>query len=97
MFVRYVVHAYDATDAAALDRRMAARPGHFEGARRLNEAGHFVLGGALLSPEGQMIGSMMLLDFADETELQAWLSWEPYVQQGVWEKIDIKPFRQADI
>lgn len=93
----YVVHAYDATGPDAPDRRLAARPSHFEGARRLKADGHFVLGGALLSPEGQMIGSMMLLDFADEAQLQEWLSWEPYVQRGVWEKIDIKPFRQAEL
>lgn len=93
----YVVHAYDHTDADALDRRLTVRPSHFEGARRLKEAGHFVLGGALLSPEGQMIGSMMLLDFADESQLQEWLSWEPYVQKGIWERIDIKPFRQAEL
>jgi uncharacterized protein len=91
----YVVHAYDHTDAHALYRRMAARPSHFEGARRLNEAGHFVLGGALLDPDGRMIGSMILLDFADEAQLHDWLSWEPYVQQGIWERYDIKPFRQA--
>lgn len=96
-FVLYVVHAYDHSDAEALNRRMAVRPAHFEGAQRLKEAGHFILGGALLNPDGQMIGSMMLLDFADETQLQEWLSWEPYVQKGIWETIDIKPFRQAAI
>jgi uncharacterized protein len=91
----YVVHAYDYTDANALDRRMAARPSHFEGARRLKELGHFVVAGALLDPNGKMIGSMMLLDFADEAQLNDWLSWEPYIQQGIWERYDIKPFRQA--
>jgi len=95
--VLYVVHAYDGTDPDALDRRMAVRPNHFEGARRLKAEGHFIVGGALLDPDGRMIGSMMLLDFADDTELQAWLAWEPYVQHNVWERIDIKPFRQADV
>ncbi|MBO0948915.1 YciI family protein [Fibrella forsythiae] len=93
----YVVHAYDGTGPNALDHRMTIRPAHFEGARRLKAAGQFILGGALLDPEGRMIGSMMLLDFADEAQLQEWLSWEPYVQNKVWERIDIKPFRQADI
>jgi len=93
----YVVHAYDGTDEAALDRRMAVRPTHFEGARKLKELGHFVLGGALLNPDGQMIGSMMVLDFENEEQIQDWLSWEPYVQGKVWEKIDIKPFRQAQV
>ncbi|RYF78808.1 MAG: hypothetical protein EOO39_00445, partial [Cytophagaceae bacterium] len=57
----YVVHAYDGTGPDALDHRMNIRPAHFEGARRLKAAGHFILGGALLDPEGRMIGSMMLL------------------------------------
>lgn len=93
----YVVHAYDGTDPDAPARRMAVRSDHFNGARRLKAEGRFVLGGALLNPDGHMIGSMMLLDFADETELQTWLAWEPYVQHKVWKQIDIKPFRQAEL
>jgi uncharacterized protein len=95
--MRYVIHAYDGTDEQALDRRMAVRPNHFGGVAKLKELGHYVLGGALLSPEGQMIGSLMILDFETEEQLQDWLSWEPYVQGKVWEKIDIKPFRQASV
>ncbi|GAB2792135.1 YciI family protein [Rhabdobacter roseus] len=93
----YVLHAYDFTDEQALDRRLAARPHHFEGARQLKANGHFVMGGALLSPEGTMIGSMMVVDFEHEQALRQWLDAEPYVTGQVWEKIDIKPFRQADI
>lgn len=93
----YVVHAYDGTDTDALDRRMAIRPAHFDGAKRLKAEGHFVLGGALLDPDGRMIGSMMLLDFDDDAQLQDWLSWEPYIQNKVWERVDIKPFRQAAV
>lgn len=95
--MRYVIHAYDGTDEQALDRRMAVRPNHFGGITKLKELGHYVLGGALLGPEGQMIGSLMILDFETEEQLQDWLSWEPYVQGKVWEKIDIKPFRQANV
>ncbi len=93
----YVVHAYDGTDDAALDRRMAVRPSHLDGVKRLKERNHYVLGGALLSPEGQMIGSMMLVDFETDAQLQDWLSWEPYVQKKIWQTIDIKPFRQAQV
>ncbi|MCY7360188.1 MAG: YciI family protein [Rudanella sp.] len=93
----YVVHAYDGTDEAALDRRMAVRPTHLDGVKRLKERNHYVLGGALLNPDGQMIGSMMLLDFETDAQLQDWLLWEPYVQKKVWQTIDIKPFRQAQV
>ncbi|WP_128545944.1 YciI family protein [Larkinella soli] len=93
----YVIHAYDYTDEQALDRRMAVRPRHFDGARSLKAQGHFILGGALLDPAGKMIGSMMLLDFENEAQLDDWLQNEVYVTGKVWERIDIKPFRQADI
>ena len=93
----YVVHAYDYTDEKAPERRLTARPLHFDRARTLKANGHFVLGGALLSPEDQMIGSLMVVDFEDETQLRAWLDTDPYVTCRVWEKIDVKPFRQADV
>ncbi|GAB3905416.1 YciI family protein [Larkinella knui] len=95
--MRYVLHAYDYTDEQALDRRLAVRPNHFDGARQLKAAGHFILGGALLDPDGKMIGSMMLLDFDSEEQLNNWLQTEVYVTGKVWERVDIKPFKQADI
>jgi uncharacterized protein YciI len=95
--MHYLLHAYDFTDDEALERRMAARPFHFEGARRLKAAGHFIVGGALLSPEGKMIGSMMLLDFPSDDDLQAWLEIEPYITGRVWDRIDVKPFLLADV
>ncbi|GAB3916569.1 YciI family protein [Larkinella terrae] len=93
----YVLHAYDFTDDQAMDRRLAVRPKHFEDARQLKAAGQFVLGGALLDPDGKMIGSMMLLDFNTTEQLNDWLKSEVYITGKVWERIDIKPFKQADI
>ena len=63
----------------------------------LNEKGQFVLGGALLNPDGNMIGSMLLLNLETEDQLNHYLQTDPYVVQGVWEKIDVKPFRQAHV
>lgn len=95
--MQYVIHAYDHTDANALDRRMAARPAHFDYARQLKANGQFVLGGALLDADGQMIGSMLLLDLESEAQLDTYLKTDPYIVQGVWDKIDVKPFRRADV
>ena len=93
----YVVHAYDYSDEQAPERRLTARPLHLDRARALKASGNFVLGGALLSPDERMIGSMMVVDFDDEPQLRAWLDTDPYVTGRVWEKIDVKPFRQADV
>jgi uncharacterized protein len=95
--MQYVLHAYDHTDAEAPERRQKVRPDHLETARRLKENGHFVLGGALLSPSGQMIGSLLVVDFEKEDDLEQWLASDPYVTGKVWDKIDVKPFRQAQV
>ena len=95
--MKYVIHAYDYTGADALDRRMAARPAHLAYARQLKESSLFIMGGALLDPDGKMIGSMLVLDFDTDAQLQDYLKTDPYIVQGVWEKVDVKPFRQADV
>lgn len=95
--MKYIVHAYDYIDPGALDRRMAVRPAHLAYVRQLKEKGQFVLGGALLGPEQTMIGSMLILDMDTEADLQNYLKTDPYIVQGVWESVDVKPFRQADV
>ncbi|MGV3587904.1 MAG: YciI family protein [Adhaeribacter sp.] len=97
MLKQYFITAYDFTDAEALERRMAARPAHFAGARKLKESGNFLMGGAILSPEGKMIGSSLYMQFQNEEELQQWLAEEPYVTQKVWDTIEVKPFRVAEV
>ena len=93
--MQYVIHAYDYPNN--LDRRMAVRPAHLNYVRELKANGQFVLGGALLNPDGQMIGSMLMLNLDSDEQLQTYLRTDPYIVEGVWEKIDVKPFRQADV
>lgn len=95
--MKYIVHAYDHTDDSALDRRMAVRPAHLAYVRQLKEKGQFVLGGALLNPEQTMIGSMLILDLDTEEDLQNYLKTDPYIVEGIWDKVDVKPFRQANV
>lgn len=54
-------------------------------------------GGAMLDDEGKMVGSIMILQFEDEEQLEAWKQSELYITQKVWESVDIKPFRVADV
>ncbi|MCU0471142.1 MAG: YciI family protein [Arcicella sp.] len=94
---QYLITAYDGTDENALERRMSVRPFHLEGVKKLKENGNFIIGGAMLNDEGKMIGSTMILQFEEPTQLQAWIDNEPYIQQGVWDKFEVKPFRVASI
>jgi uncharacterized protein len=94
---QYLITAYDGTDENALERRMNVRPFHLEGAKKLKEDGNFIIGGAILNEEGKMIGSTMILQFEHQSDLQNWIDNEPYIQQKVWEKFQVKPFRVANV
>ncbi len=93
--MQYVVIAHDGTDAKAADRRTAARPAHIEGAKRMKEAGTLLTGGAILDDDGNMIGSVMVVDFSTREDLDTWLDGDPYVTGNAWERIEVKPFRVA--
>jgi uncharacterized protein len=94
---QYVVIARDGTDADAMERRQRVRPLHVEGAAQLKQNGQFVLGGAMLSEEGHMTGSIMIVQFETEAAFQQWYQQEPYLQQGVWKQIEIQPFKVAHV
>jgi len=94
---QYIVTGYDYTDDGALKRRMDVRPHHLDGARYLKEKGNYVVGGALLNEGGKMIGSVMILQFENEEGLEAWKQSEIYITQKIWESVDVKPFKVADV
>lgn len=94
---QYLITAYDYTDEGAFERRLQVRPHHLDGARELKAKGNYVIGGAMLDEKGKMIGSTMILQFEDEEQLEAWKQSELYITQGVWESVDIKPFKVADV
>ncbi len=94
---QYLIIARDGKDSEALTRRLAARPAHFEMARALKAAGHFIIGGAMLDAVEQMTGSMMVVAFDTEEQLREWLEKEPYITGKVWQEIDIQPFRTAGV
>ncbi|MHB8208829.1 YciI family protein [Mucilaginibacter sp.] len=94
---QYIITGYDYTDEGALDRRMAVRSHHLDGAKNLKENGNYVIGGAILNEAGKMIGSVMILQFETEEGLDAWKQNEIYITHKIWETVDIKPYRVADV
>lgn len=95
--LQYVIIAEDGRDAEAPERRKQVRPLHLEGARKLKANNQFVVGGAILDDSGNMKGSVMIVQFETEAEFRDWYSQEPYITQGVWKAIQVKPFRVADV
>ena len=79
--------AYDGE--GMLEKRMAVRPRHLEGMRKLGK--QIICAGGLLDGEGRMKGSVLVMEFEDRAALDAYLASEPYVTEGVWEKIEAEP------
>ncbi|AXH11404.1 YciI family protein [Halarcobacter bivalviorum] len=90
--MQYLVIAYD--NEGALEKRLAVRDAHVEGAKKLMAEGKIIQAGALIEEE-QMVGSTLFVDFEDDDEINEWLSNEPYVQNGVWnmEEFQIVPVK----
>ena len=95
--MQFILIAYDGTDPQALDRRLMVREEHLMKIRQLKKAGEFLFGGAILDESGKMTGSTIVYEFPDRHSLDESLKNEPYIKGGVWETIEIKPFRMAKI
>lgn len=93
--MQFLVIARDGTDEGALDRRQQTRPSHLGSIGPLVDAGNVLVGGAILSESGDMIGSMVLVEFPEREDVDAWLAEDPYVTEGVWREIEVTPFRTA--
>lgn len=93
--MQFILMAWDGTDSGAIDRRMKVREEHLSKIDLMKERGEFVCGGAILSDDGRMIGSMIVYEFPGREALDEALKQEPYINGRVWEKIDIRPFRMA--
>jgi len=94
---QYLIIANDGKDDGAFDRRKEVRPLHLAGAKKLKENNNFVIGGAMLDNDGNMRGSIMIVQFETQDDFQKWYDNEPYITQGVWKTIEVKPFRVADV
>jgi uncharacterized protein len=93
--MRHVVIARDGTDDEAKARRAAVRPEHLRQIAPRVERGEILLGGPILDEAGDMVGSVLLVEFETRGELDGWLTTDPYVTGGVWQDIEVQPFRAS--
>lgn len=93
---QYLVLGHDGTDAGAPARRAAAQAAHRANVAALQDSGMLMLGGPVFDETGAAVGSACIANVRDRAELDAWLASDPYVTQGVWQRIEVRPMRIAD-
>lgn len=95
----YAIMAEDAPNS--LEKRLAARPDHLARLKALQDAGRLLLAGPFPSidsvdpgPAG-FSGSLIVAEFSSLEEAQQWAKQDPFVEAGVYLKVDVKPFRKT--
>jgi len=94
---QFLILADDYKDADALNRRLAIRTQHLIRMREEKSKGNFIVGGAKLNGQGDMHGSMLVVQLEDEASVRRWVDEDPYVTGKVWEHVEILPFRVAEV
>jgi uncharacterized protein YciI len=86
----YVFHMIDRAGAAELRQRI--RPEHK--AYLAGVAERIAFAGPLVADDGQtMLGSLLVIDFADRDAALAWLRDEPFTRAGVYASTQVHAFR----
>ena len=93
----YVVFSEDVADSAPL--RAQSRPMHLERLEALKQQGRLLVAGPCPAidasdpgPAG-FTGSVVIAEFPNVEEAQAWADADPYVAAGVYAHVTVKPFK----
>ncbi len=74
--------------------RLENRPAHLAYLGTLGDK--LRAGGAMLTPDKQSaLGSMLIFEAETEEEVREWLAADPYAKAGLFESVEVKPWRQA--
>lgn len=86
---QYILIARDSTDEEAPARRMAARAAHLAAIAKARAEGKVVIGLALTDANDAMIGSVVVTNFDNRAEFDAWLAEDPYTIGNVWSDVTV--------
>lgn len=94
----YAMIGEDVPDSLAA--RLAARPAHLARLQTLEAQGRLLLAGPfpLLDEDAGtsgFSGSLIVADFANLAEANAWAQADPYVAAGVYARVQVKPFKKV--
>jgi uncharacterized protein YciI len=87
----FVITAFDRP--GALERRLQVRPAHLDYLK--SQAALIKVGGPLLNDNDHPIGSLLIIEADDRNAAEAFADGDPYRTQGVFERVEIRPWRAA--
>ncbi|MFN4172524.1 MAG: YciI family protein [Pseudorhodobacter sp.] len=76
----------------AIQTRLDNRAAHLA---HIETSGVVEMAGPFLNPEGQMCGSLIVLNVASLAEAEAWAAADPYAQAGLFEAVTITEWKKV--
>lgn len=95
----YAIEGHDAP--GSLDARREARTDHLARLLALREAGRLLLAGPCPAIDAEdpgpagFSGSIVIAEFDSLQAARAWADADPYVAAGVYQRVDVRPFRRV--
>ncbi|MDH3925781.1 MAG: YciI family protein [Xanthomonadales bacterium] len=92
---------YSKDKAGSLQARMDARPAHVARLQQLLSEGRLLLAGPRPAIDAEdpgpagFLGSLVVAGFESLQEAQAWADADPYVESGVYESVEVTPFKRV--
>ncbi len=95
----YSIVGKDVTDSLA--RRLSVRPAHLARLQALQDQGRLLLAGPFPAVDSNdpgaagFTGSLIVAEFASLRAAQEWADADPYISAGVYEAVQVKPFKKV--
>jgi len=93
----YAIEGHDGPDV--LSKRLAARADHLARLTALRDQGRLMLAGPCPAIDAEdpgpagFSGSIVIAEFVSLDEARAWADADPYIAAGVYERVDVRPFK----
>lgn len=95
----YAIEGYDVD--GALPKRMEARAAHLARLTALRDEGRLLVAGPCPAIDAEdpgpagFSGSIVIAEFESLEAAQAWAKADPYVDAGVYGRVEVRPFRKV--
>lgn len=95
----YMIYSEDIENS--LELRKKARPAHLARLQELTDQGRLLIAGPCPAidcedpGEAGFTGSLVVADFEDLAQAQAWADADPYIDAGIYQKVIVKPYKKV--
>ena len=95
----YLIYSEDVENS--LEKRLAVRDQHLARLSHLQDQGRLFIAGPCPAidsndpGEAGFTGSLIVAEFDNLTQAQAWADVDPYITAGVYKKVTVKPYKKV--